>query len=114
MRRAVCDLIGEWWGPMRYDSAPFQRRGYQTYAVLTMCRVLYTLEFGAVVSKPAAARWARKELDDKLPGLIERALAWTKDLQQTADGDVEKSQELIRLTVERCRQWEPPVPAPHR
>jgi hypothetical protein len=106
MRRAVIDLIKEWWGSIGDDPAPLRRRGYQVYAVQTMCRVLYTLERGDVVSKPVAARWARKELDDRWSGLIERSLAWTKDLQQTADGDVERTRELIQLTVERCTQWE--------
>jgi Domain of unknown function (DUF4111) len=105
MRRAVIDLMSHWWGSMRYDPAPFQRRGYQVYTVLTMCRILFTLEFGAVVSKPAAARWARNELGEQWPGLIERALAWTKELQRTIDGDVQYSRELIHVTLQRCRQW---------
>jgi hypothetical protein len=70
MRQAVVALLDEWWGPMRNDPAPLRHRGYQAYAVLTMCRMLYTFEFGAVVSKPVAARWAREELDDRWPGLI--------------------------------------------
>ena len=40
-------------------------QGYQAYAILSMCRVLYTLEFGTVVSKPAAARWAQGTLDER-------------------------------------------------
>ncbi len=112
MRRAVIDLMDQWWGSMRNDPAPSQRRGYQTYAVLTMCRILYTLEFGAVVSKPIAARWVRDELGEQWSGLIERALAWTKDLQQTVDEDAEKSVELIQYTLERCRRpWEQQRPA---
>jgi hypothetical protein len=31
---------------------------YQAYAIVTMCRVLYTLEHGTIVSKPVSARWA--------------------------------------------------------
>jgi hypothetical protein len=53
--RAMVALMEAWWGPMRYDLVPLQRRGYQTYTVQTMCRVLYTIEFGAVASKPVAA-----------------------------------------------------------
>ena len=30
----------------------------EAYATLTMCRALYALEYGDIVSKPAAARWA--------------------------------------------------------
>jgi len=49
-------------------------RGYQSYVVLTVCRMLYTLVHGQVVSKPAAARWALATLDGRWVGLIERAV----------------------------------------
>jgi hypothetical protein len=45
----------KWWGTMPVDPAPLRRRGYQASAVLTMCRMRYTLAHGAVVSKPVAA-----------------------------------------------------------
>jgi hypothetical protein len=49
---------------------------YQAYAILTMCRALYTLETGAIASKPAAARWAQAALSETRSVSIERALAW--------------------------------------
>lgn len=49
---------------------------YRAYAVLTLCRILYTFERGAVVSKPRAARWALKRLPEEWHGLIRRALAY--------------------------------------
>lgn len=81
LRRAVVALMDDWWGPMRDDPSPLHRHhiGYQVYAVLTMCRILYTLDFGAVVSKPVAARWAQETLGERWAALIERALAWRKD-----------------------------------
>lgn len=36
-----------------------------TKAILTMCRVLHTLEHGTIVSKPVAARWAQAKLGGK-------------------------------------------------
>lgn len=47
---------------------------YRAYAVLTLCRIMYTSERGAVVSKPRAARWALKRLPAKWHGIIRRAL----------------------------------------
>jgi hypothetical protein len=41
-----------------------------------MCRILYTLEYGTVASKPAAARWARGTLGERWVALIERAVNW--------------------------------------
>ncbi len=47
---------------------------YQAYAVLTMCRALFTLTQGGQVSKPAAAAWAIAALPEHA-GLIREALA---------------------------------------
>jgi hypothetical protein len=102
LRRAEVELMRTWWGPMDADPANLQRRGYQAYCVLTMCRVLYMLEYGTVVSKPAAAAWALRTLDARWSPLIERALAWRKDQQEVMSEDVAETQALIRHTLARC------------
>jgi hypothetical protein len=48
---------------------------YRAYAVMTLCRILYSFSNRAVVSKPRAARWGLKHLPDKFAGLIVQALA---------------------------------------
>src|SRR5206468_6240914 len=52
---------------------------YRSYAVLTMCRMRYTLQYGVVVSKPMAARWAQAAPDSRWTALIEAALGWSND-----------------------------------
>jgi streptomycin 3"-adenylyltransferase len=47
---------------------------YRAYAVLTVCRILHTSRRGTVVSKPAAARWALKNLPANWHALIRQAL----------------------------------------
>jgi hypothetical protein len=79
LRRAVRGLLREWWEPQLTDHSHLVGVAgdeYQAYAILTMCRMLYTFEHGAVVSKPAAARWAIESLSGPWAGLIEQALAW--------------------------------------
>src|SRR6185436_20935863 len=44
LRRAMRSLLREWWAPMLHDIARLRSDEYQAYAVLTMCRALYTLE----------------------------------------------------------------------
>jgi aminoglycoside adenylyltransferase-like protein len=61
------------------DVAWLRPRGYQAFAVLTMCRNLYTLERGVLASKPAAAAWAVRRLGPPWAGLIERSLGWRAD-----------------------------------
>ncbi len=106
VRRAVATLMDEWWGPMRDDPAPLHRPtiGYQSYAVLTMCRMRYTLDAGTVVSKPVAARWARGRADGRWDALIDRALAWRKDAQTVpSDDDIHETLALIHYTFDRCQ-----------
>jgi hypothetical protein len=46
---------------------------YRAYAVLTVCRILYSSGQGTVGSKPRAARWAIKNLPEQWRELILRA-----------------------------------------
>ena len=54
LRRAMRPMLDEWAGHSLNDPALLKKRGYQSYVVLTMLRILYTLAHGAVASKPAA------------------------------------------------------------
>ena len=80
LRDAVVSLLHGWWMPAptcrRWLDNPF----YRSYAVLTMCRMRYTLRHGLVVSKPIAARWAQAALDARWTPLIQAALAWSSDI----------------------------------
>jgi hypothetical protein len=49
-------------------------RFYRVYAVLTVCRILYSHRTRVVASKPTAARWAIRRLPSKYRALIRRAL----------------------------------------
>jgi hypothetical protein len=60
------------WGEWVTDA---QTRPSQAYAILTMCRALYTCMHGAQVSKRKAAEWAAQELP-QWSGLIKSALLW--------------------------------------
>jgi hypothetical protein len=103
LRHATAELMRIWWAPMRRDLTRLQHRGYQIYAVLTMCRILYTRQYGAIVSKPVAARWAFATLDPRWGSVIERALAWRKDMPDAVnEADVRATQEFIQYTRDRC------------
>ena len=75
-------------------------RGYQSYVVLTVCRMLYTLEHGAVVSKPVAARWALRTLDERWRELIERA-AEGRHGGELVPADVSGTMAFIRYALEK-------------
>ncbi len=63
---------GQEWREWIYHA---RHRNSQAYAILTMCRILYTLKNGEIVSKKRAALWAEKELPE-WSALIQQALVW--------------------------------------
>lgn len=101
LRRAVLGILREWWLPMLRDPAWLHSSEHQAYAILTMCRILYTLQYGTVVSKPVAARWAQETLGKQWEALIKQALVW----QHHAKFDnVDETLDFIRYMLERSRQ----------
>jgi hypothetical protein len=103
LRRAVLGTLREWWSPMLHDPARLHSREYQAYAVLTMCRMLYTLQHGTVVSKPVAACWAQESLGERWAALIERALAWPRGAQPD---NMNETLDFVRYALERGQQFE--------
>lgn len=76
IRHSVQSVLNEWWWPMLDNPAWIRSIEYQAFAVLTMCRALYALHFGTIVSKPTAARWAQSIIDAQWSPLIEWAVQW--------------------------------------
>lgn len=75
LRQALLDLLW-WWDLQLQDTSRLQHSDYRVYAILTMCRMRYTMQHAAIISKPAAARWAHDHLDRRWHDLIQRALTW--------------------------------------
>lgn len=96
LRKATLEILHGWWKPQLDDPFRLKDREYQAYAVLTMCRMLYTLTQGAIASKPASATWAMNSVDQKWRPLIERAVIWKPD-----DGidDLDQTLEFIGYVV---------------
>ena len=94
LRAATAGTLREWWLPMLDDPTRLKHWGYRCYAVLTMCRMLYTLSHGAIVSKRTAARWTQETLDVRWNGVIDAALAWSADRPPA----LTETLELIRYT----------------
>lgn len=78
LKQAVGELLFGWWEPMLAEPFRLEHLGYRYYAVQTMCRTLYTLEFGTVVSKAVAARWATAQHGSRWVPLIDESFAWPR------------------------------------
>jgi len=104
LRQAVREILETWFALMLDDPSMLKSRGYQSYTVLTMCRMLYTLAFGTVVSKPVASSWARETLDERWASLIERAWVGRQHPHLEAQADeVNATLDFIRYTIERSQ-----------
>jgi len=101
LRQAMQSLLPARSAPILQDPAIIKGRGYQSYIVLTFCRMLYTLQNGAVASKPSAASWAQEALDKQWRPLIERALIGRHHPEEAAlEADVKGTLEFIRYCQE--------------
>lgn len=98
LRRALQDMLEISWRPLIDDPAWLQQNQMQPFAILTLCRTLYTLEHGVVASKPVAARWCQQVIDKQWTALIEWALAWP---HETEPSHLEATQSLIKYTLDR-------------
>lgn len=102
LQRAVLSLLNMWWEPMLRNPVPLQHAGYRSYAVMTMCRVLYTLQHSQIVPKGAAARWAEQSLDERWRPLIELAAT---ERNGTSLISIDDTLAFICYTVERSQQF---------
>ena len=99
LRRAQLGILRDWWTPPFASPERFDTAEYQAYAVLTMCRALYLLEYGEVTTKADAAAWAQRKLGEPWAGLIGWAAAWRRGLQTQR---LEETLAFIDFTLERC------------
>lgn len=105
LRMAVSDMMRNRFQSFLDDRDRIKSLGYQSYIVLTLCRVLYTYEHGEIVSKPAAAGWAKQSLGTEWIGLIDRAWSGrqTPGLDARAE-DIDSTLDLIRYTLEQVSE----------
>ncbi len=110
LRQAILVILHEWWEmQILHNPAQIDRRGYQSYTVLSICRLLYTLQYGTVVSKPVAARWAQATLGERWVSLIERAWVGRQNPHLSAEaGDINETLDFIRYALERSQSFKIP------
>ena len=105
LRRAMLGLIHSWIVTLP-DNMP-DSRGGQSYVVLTLCRLLYTLEQGGTASKPDAVAWALETLDASWHALINSAWEGRQHPgEEPLSEDMEQTIALINYTIEFSKQYE--------
>jgi hypothetical protein len=110
LRRASAAKVEEWRARALGDPewvAGLQVRRQHTYVVLTLCRLLYTLDTGAVASKPAAARWAERTRASRWSELIGRATTGPRtNAADVPEDAVHDALALLEYTDEQYLQWQ--------
>lgn len=101
LRQAARSILQEWWAPLLKDASRLGTSEYRAYAVLTMCRCLYTIETGRVASKPAAAKWAIGLYGSAWEALIREALAWRRGTKMSA---CRETLAFVQLTLDKACQ----------
>jgi predicted nucleotidyltransferase len=105
LRQAMLPLLQGWATQILNHPNEINSRGYQSYTVLSLCRILYTLQMGGVVSKPFAAQWAKDTLGEKWAALIDRAWVGRQNPQWSAETeDINGTLDLIRYALNCSRQ----------
>jgi hypothetical protein len=94
-------------GPDRYNN-----RFYQTFIVLSYCRMLHDLIRGYPGSKREGAEWAKSVLDPSWIDLIDRAWGGRPDparkVREPADpADFERTLEFVEYVIREANFGEP-------
>jgi hypothetical protein len=108
LRRASAAIVEEWSARAHADPewvAGLRVRQEHTYVVLTLCRLLCTLDTGSVASKPVAARWVSWTGASRWSALIAHTSTKQRDGTAVPEAAVNDALALLEHTNERYRQW---------
>lgn len=105
LREEILATIRDWGHQILTEPERFSTRFWQSFVVLSCCRMLHDLHTGRVESKRAGAEWAKATLDPSWAGLIDRA--WdgrpnpSLSVRQPVDRrDFESTLDFVRHVIE--------------
>jgi predicted nucleotidyltransferase len=105
LRTAMRELLRTWLEPMIGDPPHVRTRGYQSFIVLAVCRILYTVEKGDVLSKSAAATWGVATLDVRWTPLIQGAWIGRQNHDTPPlPEDLSETWAFVRYAIERSKR----------
>jgi hypothetical protein len=110
LRREILETLISWGEEILADPDGFNNRFYQSFIVLSYCRMLHDLQAGVISSKQAAADWAQANLDPSWRGLIERSWAGRPNpalsVRHPADGeDFAATLEFVRYVIRESKRY---------
>lgn len=105
LRAEIRAVILDWGREILTEPERFENRFYQSFIVLTYCRMLRDLVAGDTGSKRAGAAWATANLEPRWAGLIDRTWSGRPNpalsVRQPADPEeFERTLEFVRYCID--------------
>ena len=101
LKQAMSPALTGWGMYLLNHPEEIRHRGYQSYIVLTLCRILYTLQVGEVTSKLKSASWVKETTGEKWKILIDHAWEGRHASQMSPDPvAIRQTQDFIEYTLE--------------
>ncbi len=110
LRTEIYETLINWGKKILDDPAPYNNRFYQSFIVLSYCRMLHDLYRGYPGSKREGAEWAKAVLDPAWSGLIDGTWEGRPDpaqkVKQPADPeDFEKTLRFVKYVMDQSRLY---------
>jgi hypothetical protein len=110
LRTEIFETLINWGQKILDDSTPYNNRFYQSFIVLSYCRMLHDLYRGYPGSKREGAEWAKTVLDTSWSDLIDGAWEGRPDparkIKQPADHeDFEKTLRFVEYVIDQSRLY---------
>jgi hypothetical protein len=110
LHEEIREVISEWGEEILSNPERFKNRFYQSFIVLSYCRMGHNLRTGSIGSKRTGSEWAKMHLDPSWRGLIDRT--WDArpnpevTSRQPADKeDFERTLAFVRYAIELSKEY---------
>jgi hypothetical protein len=110
LRREIAGTIRDWGREILDEPDRYRNRFYQSFIVLSYCRMLHDLIEGRPGSKRAGAEWAKRALDPAWSALIDRS--WNGrpnpavSVREPPDAaDFESTLRFVRFIVQESERY---------
>lgn len=100
-KACIRDLFQEW-EPKITDDAWLDNSHYQSYLVMNLCRILYTVMCGIHGTKKVSAKWVKNEFSIPwINHLIEAAQSWSYGKKMSLKNE---TIDFIKFTIEKIKK----------